>query len=70
VSDWDEAEDKIYDHQYEVIKQTYGKREADTANYGWGVTETKDGVLVETKVYGPHMKLVTDETLEDSWYGL
>lgn len=65
-------EDLIYEHQKAVIASEYGAMEADRANYGWGETELDDSLVVETKVYGPGMVLITTGQVntiefEDEW---
>ena len=39
--------DRVFDEQFQEIKQRYGAQAAKDANYGWGQTTTR----VETKVY-------------------
>lgn len=48
----EELESKAYDEQYEMIKSEYGKKAADNANYGWGVSGDDDFSDIATKVYG------------------
>jgi hypothetical protein len=45
-------EDLIYDQQYELIKERFGRKAADEANYGWFVDACESRVIVSTKVYG------------------
>jgi hypothetical protein len=53
-----DIEDRAYDSQYEYIKKNYGKRRADQANYGWGVHEAEDEIVISTKVYGKDPKVL------------
>jgi hypothetical protein len=48
----DDLENKIIDEQYKLIKEKYGEKAADAANYGWGVDCMRDAISVSTKVYG------------------
>jgi hypothetical protein len=49
-----EVEDHIMAHQRTWIKNHYGQKQADIANYGWGIYEDDQlGPVVETKIYGP-----------------
>lgn len=58
ITDLGELEDRVYDEQYDEIKSAYGKKAAEMANYGSGVTELEgvaglpNGVYVQTKIYG------------------
>ena len=45
-------EARVYNEQYDWIRKKFGKRAAEVANYGWGVTGDEDYVSVATKVYG------------------
>lgn len=53
------AEAKAYDEQTARIRRRYGKRSADGANYGWGVSSTDTYLSVCTKVYGAGMVLTS-----------
>ena len=48
----DEPEFKLYDEQAEWIKKNCGKKAANMANYGWGVSGDGYDVSISTKVYG------------------
>src|SRR5262252_8104366 len=43
--------DKLSNEQYELIKQAFGEEAAAHANYGWGSSQDKDRLVVETNVY-------------------
>ncbi len=45
-------ENRIYAEQDKLIRKRYGKRVADLANNGWGVTGTDEYIDIATKVYG------------------
>ena len=45
------AEEKVYEEQHKLITEKHGKRFADEANYGWGVSATATHLGVATKVY-------------------
>lgn len=47
-----EAEDQIYVLQAEYIRQHFGKKAEDLANYGQSVIGDEDTVDVTTRVYG------------------
>lgn len=55
----------VYVEQQKYIKDKFGQDAADSANYGWGVDELKDGVQVSTKVYG-HGILSSEVHIGDS----
>lgn len=48
----EQVEEQIYAEQQAYIEREFGKRAANVANYGWGVTDEDDIVIVSTKVYG------------------
>lgn len=66
ITDMGELEDRIYEEQYDEIKSAYGKKAAEMANYGSGVTELENGVFVETKIYGIG-KLTSEVHLGDKY---
>jgi hypothetical protein len=45
-------EERVYNEQEKMIRESYGRRAAKMANYGWGVDGTDEYIYVETKVYG------------------
>jgi hypothetical protein len=49
ISAQDRLEGQIYVNQERFIRETFGDRAANTANYGWGVDEVERVVM--TKVY-------------------
>lgn len=65
----DRSEDMIIGHQYNVIKDFFGKEVADKANYGWGVDEVSGSV--ETKIYLPDRRRILTTRIEtkfvDDW---
>jgi len=54
---WDRIDDIIYQQQKVLIHKRYGKKAADTANYGWGVSQSPmfgdepDFISYATKIY-------------------
>jgi hypothetical protein len=60
-----ELEECIHDTQYLLIKEKYGERAAEIANYGWGTTELENGVHVTTKIYG-HGKILSEAHIGDN----
>ena len=65
MTNLEELEERIYDKQYEYVKEHFGEETADSANYGWGVDELENGFRVSTKVYG-HGVLVSEAFLDDA----
>jgi hypothetical protein len=43
--------DRLYDEQFERIKNAYGEEAAAYANYGWGTDGNADRHIVTTKIY-------------------
>lgn len=53
----EKTENDAYDEQEKWIRQAFGRRVAESANYGWGVDEFAGTIC--TKIYG-HGYLTTD----------
>lgn len=45
-----QLEVRVFDEQYEYIKEHFGRLAADSADYGCDVSEIKDGLRVSTRV--------------------
>lgn len=48
----DLIEQRLLNQQYRLIKERFGQKVAEKANYGWGTTGDEDYVSIATKVYG------------------
>jgi len=46
-----QLEVRVYNEQYEYIKEHFDKVDADLADYGYSVNERKDGLRISTMVY-------------------
>lgn len=68
--DLEALEETAYEQQAALIKEEYGQQASDNANYGWGVDETDDEMVIKTKVYGHGVLISTIdfETGEISHY--
>lgn len=53
---------RLYRAQERLIRERYGKKAADNANYGWGVESGSDVVSIATKVYRLNDPMVLTST--------
>lgn len=54
-------EERAYAAQAAYIRKRFGKEAAESANYGWGVEDWENGVIISTKVYGHGVLTTTGE---------